>query len=217
MISVTLLDDHPAITSAVVSYLKAKEDIHILETFTRPDELLAAKSLIQTDVLICDMLFADGFSGIEVLIQLKRRSPGMKVIFFSMIEREEDIRAALAGGADGYVLKRYNADKVYKAIREVIYEKERYLSPEVVSILNRQAPAVPRDEVPEDLKRLSSREFQVLQLYGQDKNYGAIADELNISENTVRTHVAAIKKKLNVTKTRMYMMVHEFKLIPENP
>lgn len=216
MISVTLLDDHPAITLGVVSYLKEKEDITILGSFTKPDELLAAKSNLLTDVLICDMRFDDGFSGIEVLVQLKRRSPAIKIIFFSMVEREEDIRAALAAGADGYVLKRYNADKVYKAIREVIYEKERYLSPEVVSILNRQAPAVPKDEVPEELKKLSTRELQVLQLFGQDKNYGAIADELNISENTVRSHVAAIKKKLNVTKTRMYMMVHEFKLIPEH-
>jgi DNA-binding NarL/FixJ family response regulator len=122
---------------------------------------------------------------------------------FTASERPDHVNAALAAGAMGYVLKGASSRELSESIRTVI-DGKRYITPDLaMMILSPRAPA-PIQNVDEDLppklsrKDFTSREIDVIELLSAGKTNRHIAQELSLSEKTVKHHMSNIMEKLQV-------------------
>ena len=132
MTTVLLLDDHPLIVSGLATFLGKTDSVDVAGQVYSPQEALVFLHKYPVDILVSDMHFESEMTGISLLLQVKTLYPGMKVVFYTMIEKTSEVREAILAGADGYVLKKYNADDVLLAIG-LVKANRRYYSPELVS------------------------------------------------------------------------------------
>jgi two-component system nitrate/nitrite response regulator NarL len=140
-------------------------------------------------------------SGVAAAWEITSRLPNTKVVMLTVSESDEDLFAALRAGASGYLLKELDPAQLGRALLEVL-EGEAAIPRALVSRL----VATFRDPSPrrrallgrEHEGGLTSREWQVLELMRNGLTTGEIADRLFVSRATVRSHVAAILRKLRV-------------------
>ena len=151
------------------------------------DRALALVQREHFDVMLLDLRMP-GMDGIAVLRQLKALKNPPRVIVLTSFEKEEDIYRAIRAGAQGYLLKDTSEAEMVAAILDVAAGK-RYLSREIAA---RLANRMLRED-------LTSRELQVLELLAQGLTNKQIAHDLDISDNTVRSHVNNIMEKLQVS------------------
>ncbi len=117
-----------------------------------------------------------------------------------MIEKPTDVREAVLAGAKGYILKRYDADEVGRAIRAVLRPNGQYYSPELVPILAQMPPtAAQHDQQPNPLRTLTAREREVMLLIARELAISQIAGQLSLSESTIHSHRTNLMTKLGVT------------------
>ncbi|MBD2751850.1 response regulator [Spirosoma validum] len=198
MTTVLLLDDHPLIVSGIAQYLQDKDTINVVGKAYSLAETTRLLQKQQVDVLVSDMHLDGERSGIDLLVHIKKNYPATKLIFYTMIEKSNEVREAVLAGAEGYVLKKYDADEVYRAIRTVQANKT-YYSPELVQILVRMPTSTTqKDEQPEALKSLTPRELEVMKLIAYDIPIGKIAEQLSLSESTINSHRTNLMQKLGV-------------------
>lgn len=144
------------------------------------------------NVVLMDLVMPrlDGVSGIQAI---KKHYPGVEVVAMTSFSETERVRAALAAGASGYLLKDAEADEVATAIRAATVG-ETHLDTAVARKITRALTGVS-----EGLSSLSQREREVLVLVADGYSNRDIADALTISERTARTHVSSILLKIGVT------------------
>jgi two-component system nitrate/nitrite response regulator NarL len=139
-----------------------------------------------------------GATGVQALPGLREAAPGAKVALLTVSEDEEDLHAALRGGASGYLLKTMDGDELFRAVRRIA-GGEAVISPELTGkLVNalRQGPAAPADD---PLSQLSAREVEVLREIARGASNKEIARSLHIAETTVKIHVQHILRKLGLT------------------
>ncbi|WP_420151504.1 response regulator [Spirosoma sp.] len=198
MTNVLILDDHPLIVNGIAHYLHDKDDIDVVGKAYSLTETMQLLQKQNVDVIISDMHLEGERSGIDLLFHVKQNYPYIRVIFYTMVEKSSEVREAVLAGAEGYILKRYDADEVYKAIR-IIQANKIYYSPELVHILVRlPASAAQKDEQPEALKSLTPRELEVMTLIAYDTPIAKIAEKLSLSESTINSHRTNLMQKLGV-------------------
>jgi len=126
--------------------------------------------------------------GVEVVRQIRERDPRARVIILTTYDTDDEISQALKAGAKAYVLKDISADGLVGCIRDVLAGKS-YLAPAAAAKL---AEGVTR-------MHLTPRELTALKLMADGKSNKEIANELGISDRTVKTHLGHLFEKLNVT------------------
>jgi two-component system NarL family response regulator len=126
--------------------------------------------------------------GVEVMRQIRQRDSNARVIVLTTYDTDDEITRALKAGAKAYVLKDISADALIACIRDVLAGKT-YLAPAAAAKL---AEGVSRVQ-------LTPRELATLKLLADGKSNKEIANELDISERTVKTHLAHLFEKLGVT------------------
>ncbi len=155
------------------------------------------------DVLLADLGLPDG-SGIDIIREARELYPEMEVMVLTVFEDEENVVAALEAGATGYLLKDQSSDELGDTILALM-RGESAISPKVARfLLKRFATPVPDTEgqktrrqcVAED--ELTRREGEVLSLIAKGYSYNEIAGLLELSRNTVRSHIRNIYRKLAV-------------------
>jgi DNA-binding NarL/FixJ family response regulator len=199
-IQVLLLDDHPLIVSGLAQFLAPDPDFEVVGKVHTPAEAFRLLKTTPVDVVVSDMHFEDNpLTGTAFMLQARTLYPHLKVVFYTMLEKGADVREAILAGARGYVLKRYDADDVGRAIRTVCLGKP-YYSPEIVLVLAQlPPPPTQTDEEPNPLRTLSPREKEVMILLARGLTISQIAQQLPISESTVHTHRTNLMSKLSVT------------------
>src|SRR5690606_23079648 len=136
-------------------------------------------------------------NGIEVLIQLKRSRPELRIMMLSMYDNQETVIEALRAGACGYLLKGAQAVELELALGAAM-RGERYLSPQISKpVLDRLLNPVP-EEVAVEAASLTQRQTQILALIAQGRAAKEIAFELNLSVKTVESHRAQIMRRLDI-------------------
>lgn len=145
------------------------------------------------DLIILDLAMP-GMQGFDALSEFGRKRPELPVIVLSSSENPQDVRRALALGALGYVPKSANQTVLLSAIR-LVMDGNLYIPPLILDDAGQAAPyeRSSRASVP-----LTARQIEVLAMLSEGKPNKAIAAALTLSEKTVKAHVTAIFKTLNV-------------------
>lgn len=192
-IRILVVDDHALFRAGLVSLLNDMSEFVVVGEASNGQEALAHFREYQPDILLLDVNMP-GMSGIEVVESLK---PKYKcgIIMLTISKHEEDLIGAINAGADGYLLKNAEPEELRKAIFQV-YEGKSVLSPEVTRQVMKIVASV-HGYLPD--KGLSHRELEVLSYLSHGRTTASIADELFISENTVKTHIRHILEKLEAS------------------
>jgi len=146
----------------------------------------------RADVLLLDLEMPH-MDGVEVLQRLRERRSDVRVIVFTAFDADERILAAVRAGAKGYLLKGVPRDEIFEAVR-VVHAGNSLLQPVVASRLLRQMSE--DDSAAQGIRSLTTRELEVLRLVMRGLQNKEIANELVVTERTVKFHVSSILMKL---------------------
>jgi two-component system response regulator NreC len=194
--TIVLADDHHIVRQGLRALLEAEPDFAVAGEAADGLAVADLVERLKPDVLVLDLMMP-GLNGLDVVRQVKRRSPQTRVIILSMHANEAYVLEALRNGVAGYVLKDSTASDLAQAVREAAAGR-RYLSPPL-SERAIEAYAHKADAAPLDLyETLSGREREVLHLAAEGCNNTEIAARLCISARTVETHRANAMRKLGL-------------------
>jgi DNA-binding NarL/FixJ family response regulator len=193
MIRVLLADDHAIVRTGLKEILADTGDIAVTDEAGNGHDVIARLRAAEHDVLVMDMSMP-GRSGIELIKQVRKEKPKLKVLVLSMHSEEQYAVRALKAGASGYLTKDSAAEQLVAAIRRVA-AGGAYVSPETAQRLALDFDR-PADAPPHTL--LSDREFQVFQAIARGRTVTEIAGDLSLSVKTVSTHKTRIMEKMNL-------------------
>jgi DNA-binding NarL/FixJ family response regulator len=187
-----MVDDHPLVRKGIEAATRMEENIELLECSSNLEEALQAISRHQPDVALVDLKLHNEY-GLDVVRRGRKICPQTRYIILTSYATEEEIRAALEEDVEGYVLKEALPEELLAAIYTV-GQGRRYFDPAVVQYAMNRG----RSNNKPDLEALTPRELEVLKALGRGFNNRAIAEQLFISEHTVKKHVGSILNKLSL-------------------
>jgi DNA-binding NarL/FixJ family response regulator len=197
-LQIAVLEDDAVLRDRYVELVTSAPDMSLLWAAGSLAEALRALESGAPDVLLVDLGLPDG-SGLEIFGQVKKQFPACEVMVVSVFGDEDNVVAAIAAGASGYLLKDTLAESFLETIRE-LHAGGSPISPSIARILLTLARPVPAAAI-ESLAggpELAERESEILHLVAKGFNFGEISRLLGISTNTVRTHIYRIYRKLSV-------------------
>jgi DNA-binding NarL/FixJ family response regulator len=195
--AVVIADDEPLVVAGVRTVLEAA-GIAVAGTAHDGRDAVAAVAAHRPDVALLD-LHMPGLGGLEVVERLPAVSPGTRALVLTSFGDQENVLAAVEGGAAGFVLKTCAPEELVTAVRAVA-AGEAYLSPAVTRmVLGLVAPeSVPRRrDAARRVARLAAREREVLELVAEGLSNAEIAGRAHMSEATVKTYVSRVLAKLD--------------------
>jgi two-component system, NarL family, nitrate/nitrite response regulator NarL len=200
--SVLIVDDHP-LTREALGALLAQHGFSVVGQASGGEEAIHVARRLQPKLVLLD-LSMPGLPGLEALPRLRDVAPGCEVVVLTASGTEENLLAAIRGGAAGYLLKSEPPGRIAEFLRGVA-QGEAALSGEIARRLLDEVRngGGRRSGVPDAIARvLSAREVEVLLLLDEHLGTDQIARRLYISEHTVRSHVKSLLRKLGVSSRR---------------
>ncbi|MGJ7458744.1 two-component system response regulator NarL [Halomonas sp. MA07-2] len=194
--SILIIDDHPLLRRGVSQLLELEDDMVLIGEAGEPETGIRLALALDPDMVLLD-LNMPGMNGIETLKQLRERGFAGRVVMFTVSDHEEDVVAALQGGADGYLLKDMDPDEMIRQLRQASLGR-MVISESLTALLagalrsQRSQPATP------DIHSLTQREREILRELAGGLSNKMIARRLDITEGTVKVHVKHLLKKLNL-------------------
>jgi two-component system invasion response regulator UvrY len=190
---ILLVDDH-AIVRKGISQLLARSKAEVDEASSCSEALtkVAGKDY---DIVLLDISMP-GRNGLETLKLLKNDKPTLPVLILTMYPEEQYAIRAMKSGASGYLTKDCNPKELLAAIGKIT-KGGKYVSETLLGIFAEELTrGFPKEKVHHDL--LSDREYQIARLIANGRTVGQIADEINLSVNTVSTYRMRVLTKLNM-------------------
>ena len=187
-----VVDDHPLIVHALCEVLPSLGgDLEVLSTHNR-DETLAILARHPDCALVLLDLALPGAHGLDLLAELRRNCPRLPIVVLSATHDRATIGAALSAGARGFIAKTADPAMMLDAVRTVLAGGQH--------VTRDVTPNRPRDidGVSIEVLGLTQRQSEVMMLLAQGKPNKLICRDLHLSEGTVKVHVSAILKALNV-------------------
>jgi two-component system, NarL family, response regulator LiaR len=189
---VFLVEDHAFTRDGLRVAIGRETELKVIGEARSGEEALEALETIQADVVVMD-IGLPGIDGIEACRRLKQSQPNMRVVMLTAHQLEAQVLAALASGAEAYCLKSTDPAGLILAIRAAVLGSA-YLDPQIAHVvLGRITVPDPEGSV------LSPRELEVLRLIADGLGNKQIADRLEISLSTVKTHIEDILARLKVS------------------
>jgi DNA-binding NarL/FixJ family response regulator len=195
-VGVVVADDHEVVRAGFAALLDTQPDFTVLGTAPDGAEAVRISRELRPDVILMDVRMP-GTDGIEATRQLTGGTGGPRVIILTTFDLDEYVYDALCAGASGFLLKDVTAERLFDAVR-VVAAGEALLAPAVTRRLIsefarlRPTPAAP----PVTVAELTPRETEVLRLLAEGLSNPEIAGRLVITEETVKTHVSRVLRKL---------------------
>jgi DNA-binding NarL/FixJ family response regulator len=195
MIRVLLVDDQDLLRQGLASLLALEEDLEIVGQASHGDEAIDQATKLQPDVILMDvrMPVCDGVTATR---EIHHRFPWMRILVLTTFDDDEYIWQSLQAGALGYLLKSTPSSQLANAIR-TLYQGHSQLGPGIASKVFAQITSqIP--EPPATHHHFSDREKEILQLLGQGLNNKEIAQQLFLTEGTVKNHISRILAELGM-------------------
>lgn len=194
-ISILIVDDHSVVRQGVRAFLEAQPDLSIAGEAESGEQAVQLAQELIPDVVLMDLLLP-GIDGVEATRQLKRVSPRSQVIVLTSYYEDEHVFPALRAGAISYTLKDIRPTELAEIVRKAA-QGESVLHPRVASRLIQEVRQAKR-AVPAVFADLTERELEVLRLIAEGNSNASIAEQLVLSEKTVKGHVSNILGKLHM-------------------
>lgn len=195
-IKVLIVDDHQIVRQGLRTFLELQEDILVVG---EAGDGVAAVEMVRQfnpDIVLMDLVMPH-LDGIEATRQVKSLAAGVKVIALTSFTEDEKVFPAIQAGASSYLLKDVSPDDLVEAIRAA-HRGEARLHPDIMRKLMEQVAIQSTPQREMQGESLTERELDVVRLVAQGRNNHEIAQDLVISEKTVKTHISNILGKLHL-------------------
>lgn len=192
-----IVDDHTVVREGLAALLRQiGPDTEILPARDADEALEQLASHPDLDVVLLDLTMP-GMDGMSALLEFGRRRPELPVIVLSSSEDAHDARKALSLGALGYVPKSASQHALVSAIK-LVMNGEFYVPPLILAAIGAISPGAYGVGKLDGRDRLTARQVEVLRLLSEGRSNREISAGLDLSEKTVKAHITAIFKALNV-------------------
>jgi len=202
-IRILIADDHQIIRTGVKLMLNSQDNISF-ETFEVSDgnEVLRAYKAEKIDIVLMDinMKFVNGIDATKELIKY---DPSAKVIMLSMNNEMHIIESSINAGSSGFLLKDSGMEELINAIKTVYFGDNYYCNEVSIKLLSKQNPERKKifNQDQSNAVKITSREFEILNLVTKEFTNDEIANELKISKRTVETHRKNMISKFGLRNT----------------
>jgi DNA-binding NarL/FixJ family response regulator len=200
-VRILLVDDQILFRQAVASLLGAQPDIDVVGEAGSVREAIVVFREHHPDIVLMDFSLPDG-TGLDATRVILAEQPDTRIIFLTVGEGDDRMFAAIRAGAKGYLQKNVPIADLLAFLRGVDCG-EMALTPNAnMRILNEFARSVPRQSLHDSSDKLTARELEVLRALASGAGNSEIAEQLVISENTVKNHIHSILAKLHLRNRR---------------
>jgi two-component system, NarL family, invasion response regulator UvrY len=194
MIKILIADDHPVVRRGLKQILEEHGDMAVTAEAENATETLRKATSGDFDIVLLDISMPDR-SGLEILKELKKEKPDLKVLVLSMYPEEDYALVAIRQGASGYLTKGSATEELVSAVTKVC-EGHIYVTPALAELLaggleKRRCETLPHE-------KLSPREFQVMRMIASGKSIKQIAGELLINARTASTYRSRVLAKMRL-------------------
>jgi NarL family two-component system response regulator LiaR len=204
-IRVLIADDHAILRKGIRALLSTEPDIEVVGETGDGLETVAQARALRPDVILMDLVMPE-MDGIEATRRVTAEQPGVRILVLTSFAADDKVFPAIKAGALGYILKDSGPAELVQAIHQV-HQGQPSLEPSIaLKVLQELSQPPQRPPMPEPL---TEREMEVLRLLAQGKSNREIANQLVITELTVRTHVSNILGKLHLasrTQAALYAL-----------
>lgn len=213
MTYIAIVDDKKSLRTALQDRLNAFDNYEVLFTAENGQDFLEkmveARNSISPDVVLMDIDMPI-MNGIEAVAQGKDRYPNSKYLMLTIFDEDDKIFNAIKAGADGYLLKDEPIEKIKEAIVNLLNDEGAPMSPSIARrafnlLMNAKVDVKEIATSNEFDYNLTEREKEILLKLIDGLEYKEIAQDVNVSPNTIRNHVTKIYKKLHVTSRAQAM------------
>lgn len=198
-VRIVLVDDHEMVIEGLKAMLTAFEDrVRVVGQAVGAERALSVVDELVPDIVLCDVRM-QGSSGLDLCQELRQRDPARKVVMLSVYDDEQYLFQALRIGASGYLLKSISSDELVRQL-EFVHRGETAIDPVMAARAVDTAARLQRDEFwPGARQGLTQRESEILSFVVNGLSNRAIAAKLVIGEETVKSHLSSIYRKLGVS------------------
>lgn len=199
MINILIADDKSLIRDGISMILSLYENINVVGEVNNGKEVIDFVSKVNVDLILMDIRMPV-MDGVEATKIIKERYPDIKVLILTTFNEDKYIFEGLKNGADGYLLKDINSDKLVKSI-EMVYSGNVLMQPEVAK---KMVDFIDRGSLEKEFKDnknfsiLTKREYEIANLVSKGKSNKEISEILFITEGTVKNHITKILDKLEI-------------------
>ncbi|MHB0868555.1 MAG: response regulator [Chloroflexota bacterium] len=204
-IRVLITDDHSIVRKGIRALLATEPDIEVVGEAGDGLAAVDQAQLLRPDVILMDMVMPH-VDGIEAIRRITALQPGARILVLTSFAADEKVFPAIKAGALGYLLKDSGPEELVQAIRQV-YQGQPSLHPAIARKLLQELAQPAAKSAAVD--PLTERELEVLRLVAKGESNRQIAQQMVISEATVRTHVSNILGKLHLasrTEAALYAL-----------
>jgi DNA-binding NarL/FixJ family response regulator len=202
MINVAIYDEHKLVVSGITSLLEHMSDIKVV--FTTDDKTILSEKLKANLVHILMINMHDvSIRYLNLIVQLNINHPKVRILIYSVWDSEEIILKSIKAGAKGFLGRESEGSDLMEAIYTLRNGHDYYSKSITHLLLNRYISNLKADDLTQnaDLNNLSSRQIEILRMWGNSNSNQEIADKLFISVRTVESHKNHIMQKLNMKST----------------
>jgi DNA-binding NarL/FixJ family response regulator len=211
-VTVALADDQPLVRNGLRMILEGEPDLRIVGEAADGAQAVSLVASERPDVLLLDVQMP-GVDGLAAMEEIAALDTSTRVLMLTTFDLDEYVYRAMRAGASGFLLKDMTGEDIVSAVRQVARGVDALLAPAVTRrLVERFTGRAPRSESGL-LERLTAREVEVLGVVGRGLSNAEIAQELFISETTVKTHVARILMKLGLRdRVQAAILAHDLGL-----
>ncbi|HEX2101060.1 MAG TPA: response regulator transcription factor [Candidatus Synoicihabitans sp.] len=212
-IRVLLVDDSTLVREGIRSVFaepRTESGIEVVGEAGSVAEAVKQATALKPDVVLLDIRLPDG-SGFTACREMLKQQPGLRVLVLTSFTNDGFIYEAITSGAQGYLMKEIDPQGLIQAIHDIVAGKS-ILSPDITAGVMRMVRGGSSRSEPGDLSSLSKQERRVLALVAEGKTNKQIADDLGLSDNTVKNYLCNVFEKLQVRRrsqaAAMYVQAH---------